>query len=159
VVTKENRKQESFNFTLVVTLAVVVLLAAGGFWYVFLHSPSRQDQQITLTPEAREYVRSLKLSEVEMKASENYMKSTLVEITGKITNNGNRALQLVEINCIFYDPYGQLVLRERVAIVRRSAGGLKPGETRSFRLAFDAVPSSWNQILPQLVIARIDFAD
>jgi hypothetical protein len=36
-------------------------------------------------------------------------------------------------------------------------GGLKPGETKSFRLPFDAVPAGWNQQMPNLVIAGIDF--
>lgn len=95
-----------------------------------------------------------------MEAKESYMKHTLVEITGKLTNKGDRGLRLVEINCVFYDPYGQLVLRERVPIVKRTGGApLKPGETRSFRLPFDSIPSSWNQALPQLVIARIDFEE
>jgi hypothetical protein len=58
---------------------------------------------------------------------------------------------------VFYDPWGQLVLRERVPIVSQKMGGLKPGETRPFRLAFDNVPSAWNQALPQMVIAAIDF--
>ena len=79
------------------------------------------------------------------------------EITGKITNRGDRPLRLVEINCVFYDPYGQLILRERVAIVKRTGASLKTGETRAFRLPFDSIPSTWNQTLPQLVIARIDF--
>jgi hypothetical protein len=63
----------------------------------------------------------------------------------------------VELNCVFYDPYGQVVLRERVPIVRSRQGGLNPGETREFRLAFDTIPESWNQMLPQLVIAQITF--
>jgi hypothetical protein len=49
------------------------------------------------------------------------------------------------------------VLRERVSIVRPRSGGLKPGETKSFRLAFDSMPQSWNQALPQMVIAGIRF--
>jgi len=85
------------------------------------------------------------------------MKATVVEITGKIANRGGRPLKLVEINCVFYDPYGQLVLRERVAIVKRTSDSLQPGESRAFRLPFDSIPSTWNQTLPQLVIARIDF--
>ena len=65
---------------------------------------------------------------------------------------------MVEINCVFYDPYGQVVLRERVPIVSRKMGNLAPGEIKNFRLAFDNIPESWNQAMPQLVIARIDFA-
>jgi hypothetical protein len=58
---------------------------------------------------------------------------------------------------VFFDPYGQLVLRERVPIVTEKMGGLATGATKSFRLAFDSIPESWNQALPQLVIARIVF--
>ena len=46
----------------------------------------------------------------------------------------------MEIYCVFYDPYGQLVLRKRVPIVSARMGGLKPGETKSFRLPFDELP-------------------
>jgi hypothetical protein len=81
----------------------------------------------------------------------------VVEILGNITNAGDRKLEIVEINCIFRDPYGQVVLKRRVPIVSRRMGGLKPGETKSFRLAFDDLPESWNQDLPFLVIAHISF--
>ena len=137
---------------------LVLTVALGAVIYFLMFRPGPEPTQITLTPEARGYVRNLKLSDVEMKASESYMKSTIVEITGKITNNGSRSLRLVEINCIFYDPYNQVVLRERVPIVRsKTSTGLAPGETRSFRLPFDSLPQSWNQGMPQLVIARIEF--
>lgn len=92
-----------------------------------------------------------------MKATDTYLKQTLVEILGKVGNGGDRRLGSVDINCVFYDPYGQLILRERVSIVRRRTGGLNPGETKDFRLAFDNIPESWNQMMPQLVIAQIVF--
>lgn len=110
-----------------------------------------------LTAEAKAYVKNLQLSEVEMKAAESFMGSQLVEITGKIANNGDRPLQQVDLNCVFYDPYSQVVLRQRVSIVRTKTGGLKPGETKSFRLPFDTLPKSWNQSMPQMVIAGILF--
>jgi hypothetical protein len=34
---------------------------------------------------------------------------------------------------------------------------LMPGETKEFRLPFDTLPESWNQALPDLVIAQIVF--
>jgi hypothetical protein len=110
-----------------------------------------------LTSEAKQYVRNLQLSDVEMKAAESYMKQQVVEIVGKITNNGPRTVNLVKINCVFYDAYGQLVLREPVPIVGQRTGPLAPGQTKKFRLAFDTIPESWNQALPQLVIAQIVF--
>jgi hypothetical protein len=159
VVTRFEKSKPIPTFNSVPLIIVLVLtVALGAVIYFLMFRPGPEPTQITLTPEARGYVRNLKLSDVEMKASESYMKSTIVEITGKITNNGQRSLRLVEINCIFYDPYNQVVLRERVPIVRsKTSTGLAPGETRSFRLPFDSLPQSWNQGMPQLVIARIEF--
>jgi hypothetical protein len=110
-----------------------------------------------LTPEAKAYVQHLNLADVQMKSTETYLKQVITEIEGNITNQGNRPLQSVEIVCVFYDAYGQMVLRERVAIVKRSGGALKPGDTRAFRLPFDNIPASWNNQMPNLVIAAINF--
>lgn len=144
------------------TAVIVVVLVAGGaaLWWFLLRTPPKPAEPPPLTEEAREYVRNgyLALSNVEMKAAENYMLTTLVEITGNIANKGPRAIAAVELNCIFYDPYGQVVLRQRVPIVRPVKGKpFQPEESRPFRLPFDNIPSGWNQMLPQLVIARIDF--
>jgi hypothetical protein len=136
-------------------LAVLAVLVIAGIWY--LNKPEAPPAVAPLTPEARAYVRNLKLSDVDMKAHESYMGQSVTEITGNVGNVGDRFLKGVFINCVFYDPWGQLVLRERVPVVSQKMGGLKPGETKPFRLAFDNVPSSWNQALPQMVIAAIDF--
>ncbi len=135
-----------------IVIAAVILVGGGILWW--LERERQPAATPVLTPEAKAYVRNLKLSGVDMKAKENMMGQMVVEITGNITNNGDRQINLVEINCVFYDPYGQLVLRERVPIVRSA---LKPGETRAFRLPFDSLPASWNQAMPQLVIAQIRF--
>lgn len=141
----------------VLVVALVVILGAGFFLYLDRASHRPPPPPAPLTAEAKAYVRSLKLSDVDMQRHESYMKQAVVEITGKIGNNGDRALRVVEINCVFYDPDGQLVLRRRVPIVGQKMGGLAPGEIKNFRLAFDDIPDSWNQALPQLVIAQIVF--
>jgi hypothetical protein len=141
---------------MVVVVALVLVAGTAGFWY--LDRTSKQPAPPPpLTGEAKAYVRNLTLTNVDMSAHEDYFKQKVVEITGRIGNTGNRALQLVEINCVFYDPYGQVVLRQRVPIVSRKAGGLAPGDTKPFRLPFDTLPESWDNRMPQLVIARIDF--
>ena len=153
-------KTETSKFSIPVPLvagAIIVVLGlsawAGYDYWQRKHPPAAP----VLTAEAKQYVHNLQLSGVEMKAAESYMKQRVVEITGNVTNNGSRALKVVEINCVFYDPYGQLVLRERVAVVGRRTGLLAPGDKKSFRLAFDNIPDSWNQQLPALVIAQIVF--
>jgi hypothetical protein len=138
---------------------VSAVLALGIAGFVFLERAAQQPPPppMALTDEAKAYVRNLKLSNVDMKAHESFLKQSVVEITGDITNAGDRTLRTAELNCIFYDPTGQVVLRTRVPIVSATAGGLKPGETKNFRLPFDTIPGTWNNLMPQLVIAGISF--
>lgn len=140
--------------TPLVIMMMVALAGLGGWWFL-ANRPRETAAPAAITAEAKAYVRNLKLGDVDMKATEAFTGATVVEIIGKITNGGDRSLDRVELNCVFYDPYGQVVLRERVPIVRNT---IKPGETRSFRLPFEGIPSSWNQALPQLVIASISFS-
>jgi hypothetical protein len=130
------------------------VLFVGGVlaWFVTRSTPSNSPSP--LTPEAKAYVRNLGLSEVSMKATESYVNQMVTEIEGKISNSGGRTVKLAEVYCIFYNSYGEMVLRERVPIVKSV---LKPGESRDFRLPFDTIPASWNNQMPQLVIARIEF--
>ena len=138
-------------------IAIIILLGAGVWGYTqYLDRHNTAD--LPLTPEAKLYTRNLQLSDVELKAKENYFQQAVVEIDGKIANTGTRPLDTVEIYCVFRDPYGQLVLRRRLSIVNARMGGLKPGETKSFRLPFDDLPQSWNQAMPQLVIAGVKFS-
>ena len=143
-----------------VTVAIGVALLVGIGLFVYVERASRRPPAPPppLTGAAKAYVRNLKLSDVNMTAHESYMKQSVVEITGNIQNTGDRVVQQVELYCIFYDSAGLLVLRERVPIVNKKMGGLAPGETKPFRLAFDTIPESWNQTPPQYVIAGIEFA-
>ena len=136
--------------------AAVVVLAGAGCFYL-QSSGKRELAAVPLSAEGKSYVRNLRLSDVTMQATDSYVNQRIVEIEGKIGNAGDRALAIVEINCVFYDGYGQLVLRKRVPIVSERMGGLKPGETKPFRLAFDEIPESWNQSMPQLVIGGVKF--
>ena len=140
------------NISLVIAAAVA--LAIAGWWAFMTSRPREAPQPPGITAEAKAYVRNLKLSGVQMKATANYAGAMIVEVIGNITNNGDRTLNRVELNCVFYDSSGLVVLRERVPIVRSA---IKPGETRSFRLPFEGIPQSWNQAMPQLVIAHIAF--
>jgi hypothetical protein len=155
-----SKKQPALSNAVILTVAIAVIaLTATGFWY-YQRVAHAAPAMVVLTPEAKAYVRSLQITDSDMKAHEGFAGVTgVVEITGKIKNAGHRPLEVVEIYCNFYDSYRQLVLRERQPIVSTKMGGLKPGETKSFRLAFDTIPESWNQAMPALVIAQMQFAN
>jgi hypothetical protein len=134
-------------------LAITLALAGGLLWFV--NRPHPAAANAPLSADAKAYVGNLQLTAVTMRATESYVKQTVTEIEGKITNSGGRTVQHADVYCVFYNSYGEVILRERAAIV---ATNLKPGETRTFRLPFDDIPEGWNNQMPQLVIARIEFA-
>jgi hypothetical protein len=157
---KKPKQRQASIPPVAIVIAIIVAAGLAGLWYLDRMSKRPAPQPPPLTGAARDYVRHgfLQMADVDMKAHESYLKQQVVEITGKIANTGDRVVQLVELNCVFRDAYGQVVLRERVAIVSRKMGDLSPSEMKPFRLAFDNIPESWNQAMPELVIARIDFA-
>ncbi len=148
-------KEKTLIAPIVVGLIVMIGLIAG---VVYLRRPTASVSQAAATAEALAYLPHLGLSDVSMEANENFMKQRVIEIKGKITDKGPRALQSVEVYCLFYGVDGREIHRERLPIVNAKTASLRPGETRSFRLPFDAVPEGWNQALPKMVIAQIDFA-
>jgi len=141
------------NRTLVFMLVALLILGGAVGWFI-LRNRANAGPSTPLAPESKAYVRNLKLSEVTMKATESYVGQTVTEIEGKIGNAGDRVVKRADVFCIFYNSYGEIVIRERVPIISTP---LKPGDTRSFRLPFDDIPAGWNNQMPQLVIARIDF--
>jgi hypothetical protein len=142
---------------LAVVVGLVLVLGLGGFLYLDRAAKKPPPASAPLTGAARAYAGKLKLTNVEMKAHESYLKQSVVEIQGNIQNMGDRIIKTVEITCIFYDAYGQVVLRERVPIVSAKIGAIAPEQIKPFRLPFDNIPESWNQIMPQLVMAGIEF--
>ncbi|MBV9759206.1 MAG: hypothetical protein JO340_01465 [Acidobacteriaceae bacterium] len=141
---------------LIVAAVVLVLAGAAAFFYMARSSPTSAPSSAA-SPQAKAYVHNLALSDVTMRASENFMRQQVVEIEGKISNNGPQSLQSVDVYCLFYGVDGRETYRERVPIVRAVNAPLKPNETRAFRLPFDSLPDGWNQAMPKMVIAQIAF--
>lgn len=141
----------------VIVIALVLIAGTGAFLYLNRAAEKPPQPPAALTGDARTYVHNgfLPIKDVDMQAHESYLKQQVVEITGKIQNTGNRVVSNAQIYCVFLDSYGQVVLRERVAIVKQK---LAPGDTQGFRLAFDNIPEGWNQAMPTIVIASIEFA-
>lgn len=141
----------------IIGAAVVAVILICGIVYLSRTAPPAA-REGPPTPEAKAYVRYLKLSHVTVKAAENLMNQRVVEVDGDITNTGPRPLQTVDVYCLFYGVNGRELDRERVPMVAQAGTPLKPGETRPFRLPFDNLPDGWNQAVPGMVIARIVFA-
>jgi hypothetical protein len=135
-----------------VAVVVISLLIA---YLEFGPKPVAEEKKASA--EAKAYIAKLGLSDVRMLVKTDYFNQKVLEITGNIANGGDRAVGVVEINCVFRDRAGNVLLNERSAIVSKKMGGLQPGETKAFRLPFDSVPEAWDQQMPRFGIAGIDF--
>jgi hypothetical protein len=147
--------QERSNLIIPLMIIAGILPVVGAAWWYLDRSAAQVPPAAPLTAEAKAYVPYLKLAHVEMRGAKNLTGASTVEITGQITNGGTRPIGKIELTCIFYDPNGMLVARERVAIIRSQ---LPPGATKEFRMPFEGLPDTWNHAMPQLVIANITFA-
>src|SRR5438067_2365246 len=121
----------------IVGAIVVGALIAG---LIYLNRPAAKPAESTASSEAKAYLPNLELSNVTMKATENFMKQQVVEIEGNIANKGPRPLRSIDIYWHFYGVDGREVYRQRVPIVVSKGAPLKPGEVRRFRLPFDTLP-------------------
>lgn len=138
-------------------ILILVLVGGAGAWFLYQRSLEQSETQPELTEAARAYLSSLDLSDTEMSAKDDALGQTLLEINGKITNNGDRVCELIEVNVIFREINGIEIDRQHSTIVDRRTGPLEPGETQSFRMAFDDPPPGWNQAFPSLFISQIQF--
>jgi hypothetical protein len=133
---------------------MILILGVVG-WLTFGPKPAPPPAPV-LTQDAKDYLQNLVLDNVRMQAAESIGNQRLVEIFGTIINRGTRTVKLAEVNCVFRDGDNREVKREMVPIVG-NAGALRPGQSKPFRLPFDDLPDTWNQTLPALVIAQIQF--
>ena len=140
--------------------ALLGLLLVGGLisYFLLLQKEARTSGIPVLTPEAEAYLRHIDLSGVRLQAEDTFLEQTIISVEGNIGNSGERPIAALRVNCAFRDPYEQELGRFLMAVVA-PADPLDAGETQAFRLAFDAVPQGWNQRVPQLYIAEIQFAD
>ena len=143
----------------VIVAGLAVIAGLAGAYFLYQEWRNQAPLLPILTEEAKQYLPSLDLSNVEMTAEESFLKQTIVTIVGEITNKGDKTLRAVDVNCVFRDPYLQELGRELVRIVGRDRRPLEPGDTALFRLAFDNAPAGWNQMMPNLFIAQIVFEE
>jgi len=151
---------------LVIAAAAVLIVAA-----IVVFTMERGKGPATVTPISAApdpYAASLPITSVVMSESSNLAGGKVTYIDGHITNNGNRTVSGVSAQVLFRNTAKEVAQNETQAMkwIRTrdpyvdlepaSAAPLKPGESRDFRLIFDAVTPDWNGVYPEIRIVRID---
>ena len=156
-----------------IVAAIMVSVGLGGFWYLERASKRPPAGPAPLTGAARAYVKNLRFvaddgvtpEAPKLESNESFLKQTTIEMVGNLLNAGDRTVNSVEVNWVFYEPgsimpdgrlFQEVIWRERTFVVKKSAP-LEPGKARPFHIAFDNIPEGWNQAMPNPVIAAIQF--
>jgi hypothetical protein len=138
---------------------LAAVLVAVSVWVYFTYGPKpKPPAPPVLTAEAKAYLQYLPLSDVGMEAADAEIKISITTIKGKIKNMGNKTVSSILVTCVFHDVYGQIVKREVVTLAGSRTGPLTPQSIKSFEVNFDNIPDTWNQTMPDLVIAEIKFS-
>lgn len=145
-----------------VVLVIVVLVILGGR----RHS-AVQPGGVGMAP-AVDYAANLVLMDIKMSESSNLVGGKVTYLDGTITNKGSETLRSVTVQVGFMDDTHQLAQKETLAmkLIRThepyidtepvGAQPIGPGESREFRLIFDAVPAAWDGVYPEVRVIAVE---
>ena len=114
------------------------------------------------------YAASLKFSDLKMSKAANFVGASVTYIDGTIANTGDKIVTHAIVTVTFRDDIGQIAQKEDVPLhvlqttgpypdsVDLKAAPLKPGQSQTFRLAFESVSSQWNQAYPEIQIISVN---
>ena len=149
---------------------LVILLLAGG---LLLFGRSDATGKPGISPggaglaQPAAYAGSLPISGLQMSDSSNLSGGKETYLDGTIQNTGSRVVRAVTVQIGFKDVTGVLAAKETLplTLVRFrepyvdtepvSAEPIGPGESRSFRLIFDAAPQSWDGAYPEVRVISV----
>ncbi len=146
--------------------AVILLILAG----LLLagqrrHEPSNPGGAGLAAPAA--YAASLPISGLQMSDSSNLSGGRELYLDGTVKNTGRRVVRAITVQIGFKDIAGTLAAKETLPLnlIRFrepyvdtepvSAEPIQPGESRSFRLIFDATPQSWDGAYPEVRVIAV----
>lgn len=146
------------------TIGIGVLVAAAillSLWFLFEPLQSRKgntvQETVTLSvaPSEQEYAKKIEIGNIALSRAENFLHQEVTTLNGEVHNSGAEPVVGLSITTEFSDDMNQVVLRETRKILGNPEVALAPGERRSFEIAFEHVPNSWNMRTPVLRISSL----
>jgi hypothetical protein len=151
-------------------IAFVIIFAVIGYLIYSSRTSGRLVNPTPVNPEAHLvdfYASRLAISDVAISRAENMLGGTSTYIDAKLTNNGDKLVTGATVEVTFKDSLGQVVGRETlpVMVITRTepevdlaalnVSPLKPGENKTFRVAFEHISQEWNRQLPDMRITTV----
>lgn len=142
-------------------LGVAAILVVAGV-AVFLLRPTPHPQA-----PPNPYAAQLKISDLAMSTSQNFVGAKVTYIDGTLTNPGNQTVTHAIVHVTFRDSMGQVAQIEDVPVkilmtsgpypdtINLSAAPLVPSQSRPIRLIFEHISDQWNQAYPEMQVADV----
>jgi hypothetical protein len=147
--------------------AAVVIVGLGILVVVGGRSSPESSSMGTGMAAADPYSPKLTISGVQMSEATSFSGAKVTYIDGQITDNGDRTLTAITVQVGFHSDVGQFAQRVALplSLIRTrqpyvdtepvSAAPIEPGQSRDFRLIFDAVPADWNLQVPEIRVISV----
>jgi hypothetical protein len=158
---------EERNWLPLAIAASVVIVLGAIFFFAYSHgrsAPKVTPADAPLDP----YAADLKISDLAMSRSSNYIGAQITYVDGHIVNVGDRTVTGITAQVLFRD-YTNIITQnttEPMQFIRTrtpyidvepvSAAPLKSGKAADFRLVFDGVSSDWNGEYPEIRLIHVD---
>jgi len=142
-------------------LGIAAILVVAGI-AVFLLRPKPHPQA-----PANPYAAQLKISNLAMSTSQNFVGSKVTYIDGTLANPGDKVVTHAVVHVTFRDSLGEVAQIEDVPVkilvtsgpypdtIDLSASPLAPGQSKPIRLIFEHISEQWNQAYPEMQVADV----
>jgi hypothetical protein len=142
-----------------ILLGVGFVLIVVGSIVLFLRSHPKT--AVAINP----YSASVKISDIKMSTSQNFVGATVTYIDGMVTNSGDKTVTRAVVHIVFRDSIGQVAQADDLPLRALQTSGpypdvvdlpaLAPGQSQQFRLTFEHISSEWNQGYPELQVTDV----
>jgi len=144
--------EEKSDFPLAFLAGAVVVLLICGIVAALIHFSKPRgpapNEKIPFGAAEQAYAQHIHFANVQMARAKNMLDQEFTYIAGTMSNDGTRAIDGLDVEIEFHDPFNQVILRESERLVGASTGPVGPGLTRDFQITLEHIPPEWNQQYP-----------
>jgi hypothetical protein len=154
----DRETRSRFPAAFVVGAVVVLILFAGLLLLTHSTKPHRTaaPERLPFDAEAQSYAANIHFQDTDLSHASNLLNQEFVYVTGKVSNDGTRAVRGLEITIDFHDQFNQVILRETQRVVDLTGALLGPGQPRDFQVTIERkLPSEWNQQYPSIRVTGL----
>jgi hypothetical protein len=159
-------EERARKFSPVTFLIGAIVLVAFGVSIWSLLKPPAEERAVTfqqtvplkMGPAEEQYGQYILIEKLALSRAENMAHQEVTTLAGEVANTGKQTVTGLLVTIEFHDNMNQNILRETRSVLGIRPTPLASGERRTFEIAFDNIPPSWNMQQPTLRIAHLQLA-